>query len=999
MDQPVSFGRLLRERRKAHDLTQEQLAEQAHCSLETIRKIETGKLRPSQQLAAKFANTLAVPAEERAAFLQVARAPLSTALRAVTSVTFATAPLPSGTITFLFSDIEGSTQLWEQYPQAMPEVLARHSVLLRAIITAHGGVVFRTIGDAVCAAFTQSTDALAAALEVQQALHAAPPGLTSPLRVRMALHTGVVEPGGDDYQGLALSRVARLLAAGHGGQILISGATEELVREHLPPDLTLRDLGAYRLKDHTHPEHIFQLVVSDLPTDFPPLQTLTVQHNLPPQPTPFIGREKELAEIVALLGDPDCRLLTLVGPGGIGKSRVALRAAEKQIDSYLHGAYLVPLAGVGSADVLPSVIATALGIELYGQAEPRQQLLSFLRDREILLVLDNFEHLLDGVRLVSDLLQHAPRVKILVTSRERLNLQSEWVFTIEGLPFPETESAARIEQYSAVALFVQIARRVRTSFALDETKRPSVARICQLVEGMPLAIELAASWTHTLSCREIAREVEQSIGFLATSTRDVPERHRSMQSALDHCQKLLSEGERDVFQQLSVFRGGFTREAAEQVAGASLPILSSLVDKSLLRRTANGRYEIHEIIRQYAGAQLEASGSLATMQDRHLDYFLQLAESADRVIHTAEYPDWLVRLDTDIDNLRAALSWGQRTLRGSEAGLRLVGALGWFWYLANRWREGREWAERMLAVVRSVEHPLAWAKAVFTAGGLATTLDDYATAEQRLQESVALFRQEDDLRGQAYALCVLGMARLYQGDHASARALEEESMSVFQAISDKHGYLFALGSFGEVVLYREEYERAKGIFSTCVDLSYELGIPSGLAYAWLNLGKIARYQGDYVTAQAYSEQSAGLAQEIGIQRYRAMALHNLGWISQQGHSGQARVYFVESLGLFRELGDRMGMTECLEGLANHVAVQGHWERAARLFGAAMASREAIQAPPTAGDRMMIDKSIAAARQVLNGTRFNSLWVEGSGMTLEQAIAYALGEDDSGAKRL
>jgi predicted ATPase/DNA-binding SARP family transcriptional activator len=723
------------------------------------------------------------------------------------------------------------------------------------------------------------------------------------------------------------------------------------------------------------------------------------RHNLPTQSTPFIGRERELAEIAALLSDPDCRLLTLVGPGGIGKTRLALMAAEQQMDAFDDGVYFVPLAPLDHPDFMVSAIATTVGLTFNGSEEPRTQLLKYLRSKRLLLVMDNIEHLLSGLILVTALLQSAPSLILLVTSRERLRLHDEWTLDLSGLSLPGTGKEGSAQQYDAVRLFLESAHRVDTHFQATGADLLETVHICRMVEGMPLGIELAASWVRRLTCAQISGELRRGLNRLASLWRDAPERHRSLQDVVAHSWGLLSPDEQRVLRRLSVFRGGFEIEAAESVIEATLALLSELVDKSLLRRNANGRYEVHEIIRQFAEEQLHASGESVEIQDRHLAYFLQLAEAADQAVHTAEYPAWLVRLDTEIDNLRAALAWGQKTPRGLEAGLRLAGALPWYCYLANRWREGRDWAERMLTMSGSENHPIARARTLFTVGGLATLLDDYTAAEPYLEESIALFQQGNDLRGLAYALSVLGSVRLNQGDHATARALEEESVALFQSIQNKPGHLYALGALGDVLLYYGDYEPAKATFSTCLELSRDLDNPNGLSYALLNLGKIARCQGDYVTARALSEESLALAHEARIQRFQAMSLHNLGWVAQhQGRSLQAREHFVESMRLFQVLGDNMGMLECLEGLANHFSAQRQLVRAAHLFGAAEAIRETIKVPLPLGDRVIINESVSTLRtaflNAIGEAGFVTAWTEGRTMTLEQAIEYAVSEESS-----
>jgi class 3 adenylate cyclase len=559
MDGDASFGRWLQRRRKALDLTQEALAARVGCSVATIRKIETDARRPSRQIAEILAEVLAIAPSERAAFLQAARAELAVDRIGARPPPLGPAayagphPLPTGTVTFLFTDIEGSSRLWEQHPVAMLDALARHDAILRTAIDSSGGVVFRTVGDAVCAAFAQAPDALAAALAAQHALRDAPWPATGPIRVRMALHTGVVEVRADDYLGQPLNRVARLLATCRGGQIILSRATQELVADHLPAAVALRDLGTQQLRDLSRPEQVFQVVAADLPADFPPLaQPAARRSSLPIPLTPLIGRETELAEVGHLLTRAECRLLTIIGPGGMGKTRLAIAAAAEQGDPFRDGVFFVALAPLSAPELIVPAIAEAIGFAFFGPMEPKMQLLNYVREKQMLLVLDNIEHLLDGAGLLSELLQHAPGVKLLVTSRERLQLQGEWVVDLQGLPVPpparmaERFTLARgqdhteLETYDAITLFVASAQRTRVGFALSEQNRADVAHVCQLVEGMPLGIELAATWVSMLSCQEIAQQIERNIDFLAVSIRDLPERHRSIRAVFDLSWKLLT---------------------------------------------------------------------------------------------------------------------------------------------------------------------------------------------------------------------------------------------------------------------------------------------------------------------------------------------------------------------------------------------------------------------------------------------------------------------------
>ena len=446
-------------------------------------------------------------------------------------------------------------------------------------------------------------------------------------------------------------------------------------------------------------------------------------HTLPPQTTPFVGRETELAEIGRLLDTIDCRLLTLTGPGGVGKTRLALQAAAGHLDAFADGIFFVPLVALHSSDLLIRAIANALKVEVEGASDPKTQLLAQLRHKEMLLVLDNFEHLLEGVDLLADSLRQATGVTLLVTSRERLNLQGETVFSVQGLSLPDgptgaPSSVAELENNDAVQLFVQSARRVRPDFALSPENQADVVDICRLVAGLPLVVELAAAWVRLLSCREIAREIQQNIDFLTTTLRDVPERHRSLTAVFDHSWRLLSAEEQAVLPKLALFQGGFRRQAAEEVAGASLATLAALVDKSLLQWNPTGRYVLHEMIRQYAHDKLQASGEMAIVQAGHLHHYLNWAIMAESHLVGADIAGWLDQFEAEHDNLRAALAWALAHGE-AESGLRLVGALWWFWYTRGYFSEGRAWLAQALARDDTAAPGEARARALQGAGVLA----------------------------------------------------------------------------------------------------------------------------------------------------------------------------------------------------------------------------------------------------------------------------------------
>jgi predicted ATPase/DNA-binding XRE family transcriptional regulator len=608
---------------------------------------------------------------------------------------------------------------------------------------------------------------------------------------------------------------------------------------------------------------------------------------LPRPPTSLIGREAELAELARLLCDPQCRLLTLVGTGGIGKTRLAIEVASRHQDPFPDGACFVSLASLNSSAFLVPAIADALGYLFQGQVEPRTQLLNYLRAKRSLLVLDNVEHLLEGVELFAELLECAPGVNLLVTSRERLNLQSEWVFEIQGLPVPPTDQAGRAEEYSAAALFVQSARRAQAGFELGAEEQLWVVRICHMVEGIPLGIELAAAWVPVLTCREIAHEIERGMDFLATTMHDVPERQRSLRATFDHSWSLLSADEREVLCRLAVFQGGFEREAGEQVAGASLPSLLALASKSLMRRTEKGRYDLHEVVRQYALSHLADDPQReAVTRDRHSDFYLALLRDREAALKSAAQREVIRELTDENHNLRAAWAWAVKREKYPSIGPALR-CFSWFHDVRGWNREGIEQLELVVGALRG-------------------------SSEDEGRQRVL---------GQALAGRGLLLFRL--GEHDQAMIRFEESLSILRPIGDPALLVDPLIFSGIIMFLSGEFDRAQSLTDECLACAQAAGDEWFTAYSLFSQGFIASLVGRY--AEGYEQMLAALAiwRGLGDPRYTALALNFTSPTAiKLGYYEEAGAFLQESLALCTQVGDRWGTGTAYRHLGLLALAQG-----------------------------------------------------------------------------
>jgi predicted ATPase/class 3 adenylate cyclase len=916
--------------------------------------------------------------------------------------------LPTGVVTLLFTDIEGSTRLLREVGNAYAEALAEHRRIVRGAVAAHGGAEVDTQGDAFFIAFARASDAVAAAADAQRALAG------GPVKVRMGLHTGEPRLTEEGYVGLDVHRAARIAAVGHGGQVLMSQATRALV------EVPARDLGPHRLRDLSAPERIFQLEIDSLPSEFPPLRTLEAgSSHLPAPRNSFVGRAEELASIDHLLDDPLCRLLTLVGPGGVGKTRLAIEAASHRLDRYQHGVHFVPLASVASPDLLPAAVAASLGFVVDSQFSgfaAREQLVDFLRQRTTLLVLDNFEHLVEGSGLLAEVVEEAPGVGLLATSRERIGIQSEWVFDVDGLDV--TSDGGRGD--GAVRLFVERARQADAAFALTEDLRPQVARVCRLVDGMPLGIELAAAWIPVLPCAEIANEIERGLDFLSTSARDVPERHRSLRAACDHSWRLLTDEQRDVFERLSVFRGSFTREAAAAVAGADLRELSDLVGKSLVRRLELGRFDIHELLRQYAARQLaEDPGRQRRAFVDHAAYYLGRRRSRRADLLGPRVAEARDELRGELADLRAAAEWAA-VHWDDDAARETFAALSVFFFVHGEY-EGGETFER-IASAQELAGTTGTARlsALAYRARSAAWLGYDERCEQVARECLPQFREAGLAAEIGSCLLALGTFACHRDDYAAATAWLEEAAEVFGALHDPLGRGASLAWLGFARMQVDDLAGARTAYEAGYATADESGNPVYRAYLLSKLGLLSDAEGDYRTAlrvQLSAQELFTGVGEIGGTGYtysrssmsafclgdytEALRLARAGYeaFSSVNHrwgviSALCRLGFAEAalgdaedarhdLGRALELAER-AQTEvltlhALSGVGVLLAHQGHDERAAALLITAlehpgMPSTYRMVAQPTLDEisARLTPEALAVAREAAASADLASL---------------------------
>lgn len=874
--------------------------------------------------------------------------------------------LPTGTLTFLFSDIEGSTRLLTALGAAFGPLLERHQAVLRGAFEAAGGVEVATEGDSFFVVFRSATSAVAAAAAVQRALAAEPwAPAADAVRVRMGLHTGEGTLGGDNYVGIDVHRAARIAAAAHGGQIVISATTRALLRHALPPGVSVTDLGEHRLRGIAEPMRLAQVAIDGFPGDFPPPKSEGARGlRLPREPTNFVGRTAELEAVHDLLAES--RLVTLVGPGGAGKTRLAIEAARRATDRFVDGAIWIPLVGLTDYGLVAGAIAESLELHLDARQPTASVLQAHLADRQLLLVFDNFERVADAAPLIADLLESSPRISALVTSRTPLHMRGEQLYRVPPLDLPDRShpiTAAAAANSTAVQLFMMRARQVDPDLTLTDANADAIAEICERLDGLPLAIELAAARIDILPVEAIRSRMEDRLTLLASRTRDLDERQRTLRGAIDWSYELLDEPVARVFRRLGVFIGGCTLGAATAQAGkdeppeATLDALSALLDASLLRREpgeAAPRYRMLETVAEYARERLAQAAEAHAAQSRAAAYWIETVVPL-RTGLTAGAPEALAVIEGDYTNILTSLAWALGGSLGRPhgdpadpaLGAVLTSAMGSFWALRHV-RDGSAWMARALECSTELQAELRaelsfQAGVVFDGGGRDTD------AESNLRNALALFQQVGDRTGEARAANSLGVVARGRGDLQEARTRFEQGLSLRRELGMPLSN--ALNNVAVVATDLGDYESARRVFAQALELDLAANDIEGVATGRSNLAAVALRTGN----------AAGAAELLAL-----------------------------SLPGFIEAGDLIGVAEDFERFAELAMLREEFQRAAVLFGASSALRQEEGIPQPKIDLRQTEGLVADVRARLGEAAFSAAYARGELMSVATASVYALG---------
>lgn len=906
--------------------------------------------------------------------------------------------VPTGTVTFLFTDIEGSTQRWEQHAEAMKAAVARHEQLVTAAIEQHGGYVFKMMGDAFCAAFPTAPQALGAASDAQLGLAKEDFSSVDGVRVRMGLHTGYADERNGDYFGPAVNRAARLMSIGHGGQVLLSGSSRELAHNDLPGGVSLLDLGSHRLKDLTEPEQVWQLIIPGLPAEFPPLKSLdTVPNNLPIQPTSFRGREHDLEEVESLLDQH--KLLTLFGSGGVGKTRLALQVGAEVLEFYPDGVWLADFASITEPELVSSVIAKELGMAQVEGRRVDESIPQWLKRKKLLLILDNCEHVLEAVAAIADaIIRSCPDVRMLATSRQALGISGERVLRLASLDVPDKiddlTTAAAIH-FGAVALFVDRAVFVDRSFALTDDTAPIVAEICRRLDGIPLAIELAAARVKVLSIPNLAQRLNERFKILTGGSRSALPRQKTLSALIDWSYDLLTPPEQMLFMRAAIFAGGFSLDAATEVCSGEgldeidiLDLLSSLTDKSLIVADTGGaqeRYHLLETTRAYALDKLTAADQRERLARRHGEYFRNQALEADKQFGIGSTLARLAGLELELDNYRAVLEWAFSDGHDVSLGGAVAGALSELWSGVGLAVEGRYWIERAQADLNEIAHPQVAARLWHTLAHLSSGKLKHDCADR----AIVLYSSAGDESGRAWALLSLAHSLYQMGRRQESSEAVERALAVMRNCGDKAGVAQCFSLRAYCRLNQDDRFAMRELYARALEAFKALGNESGTATVLGNLAELEFADGRVEEALRVADEALAIRllgkKAVSLStNYSNIAAYRIALGDLDGALEAAR----EGLRWARQAQDALDMANSTQHLALLAVLLRQPHTAARLIGYVNAQYKELGQEREATERWGYEKLMTALQEHMSEAQIEKLAAEGAGWSEDQAVEEA-----------
>ena len=925
--------------------------------------------------------------------------------------------LPTGTVTFLFTDIEGSTKLSQEHPDEMPVLLARHNEILKQAVEAHNGFVFNIAGDSFAVAFHSPSDAVKTAIDAQHTLHKES-WSPAPIKVRMGIHTGTAKLRDDsdklEYEGYATIALAqRVMSAGHGGQILLSQTTHDLILNNLPKDTRLLDMGEHNLKDVLQSQRIYQFNVPDLQKDFPPLKTQKIKnHNLPVKLTSFIGRERELIEAQKKLAE--ARLLTLIGPGGTGKSRLSIQLGGEVLPAFSDGVWLVELAPLSDPTLITQTIASVFGLRENPERPLVDLVIDYLRAKQLLLVLDNCEHLIDDcARLAEGLLHNCPNLKILASSREALGISGEAVYRVPSLSLPGQDKARKdaVMRSESVQLFADRASTANPKFQLTDENASSVVQICHRLDGIPLALELAAARVKVLSIEQIAERLDDRFRLLTGGSRTALPRQQTLRALIDWSYDLLSKPEKALFRRLAVFVGGWTLEAAEKVCSGNgvdeyevLDLLTQLVDKSLViadEKDDNIRYYRLETIHQYAREKLLETDESVDVRNYHLDFYIDFTIRSDEEYINPRQDDVHKKMISDYDNIRSALSWAVESNLEKAMVLLTSASTIWPWILQGKITDANEWCKRILSRLNSLPHDEVnkiknvselKARLLNRYAQVLMNMGNHQASRVAVEESIKLAQEINSQELLAEALATFGHCALYGGQPEAALEAAEESIK----ICEREGYtkllFWAFDAMIHIHTMMDRKSEAARYHKKGMDLLKKVGVPVDPISTVVGLTEDPFRDNDLEGALKYMDNAITIMTErndnYGLTFMQSNFAHTL---REHGEFEKALIYYRRTIRLWQDWGHRAAIAHQLECFGFIAQVLEDIPRAARLFGAAEAIRKSINSLRTPSEQKEFEEAKSNLQSQMDESDFKKNWNEGCSISMEQAIEFALDE--------